>query len=318
MNKLLNLIKNSKSIVILPHDNMDGDAFCSCHSLKILIESFGVKCTVLGEAECIKSLEFLREKCEVFAEDKEYDFDTAIAVDCADNLRFQSRKTVFDNAEHKAVIDHHKTNKGFGDINIINPDAAAACEVIYALYKEWGVEIGERAANLIYCGIVTDTGGFRYSNTTATTLSIAAELLKIGVDTEKINTNIFESKSFAQMSVEAETFKKARFYHGGKTAIAQISAKLQEETGATDEDMNNLSSMLRCIEGVEVSATIKEKDGKQKISMRSKETVDVSEICSHFGGGGHSRAAGATSEMAPSETEEKLVKLIGEQYERRD
>lgn len=316
MNKLLDLIKKSENIVLLPHDNMDGDAFCSCHALKKLIEYFGVKCTVLGECECIKTLEFLGEKCEVFSENEEYSFEMAIAVDCADEFRFEKRKSIFDSAKKKAVIDHHKTNKGFGDINIINSDAAAACEIVYTIFKTAGVPFDEKTANLIYCGLVTDTGGFRFTNTTADTLLAAAELMKEGVDTEAINTNIFESKSFAQMAIEAETFQNANFYHGGKTAISYISKEMQEKYKVSDDEMNNLSSILRCIEGVVVSATLKERDGKLKISMRSKDTVDVSEICSHFGGGGHSRAAGATSELSPDDTEKKLAQLIGEVYER--
>jgi len=316
MNKLLELIKKSENIVLLPHDNMDGDAFCSCQALKILIEHFGVKCTVLAEEECIKTLRFLGEKCLAFSEDCEYSFDAAIAVDCADKGRFEKRKSVFENAKYKAVIDHHKTNMGFGDVDVINPDAAASCEIIFTLFKEYGVEITEKAANLIYCGMVTDTGGFRFTNTTADTLMAAAQLLKIGVDTEAINTNIFESKSFAQMGIEAETFQNANFYHGGKTAISFISKEMQEKYKVSDDEMNNLSSILRCIEGVKVSATLKERDGKIKISMRSKDTVDVSEICSNFGGGGHARAAGATSLLSPQDTEKKLEALIGEVYER--
>ena len=294
MNNLLEMIKSGEKIVILPHDNIDGDAFCSAHALKMLIKSLGKEAVVLAESESARQLEFLGLSCKVYESGEKYDFDTAVAIDCADKERLGQRGAVFDAALKKAVIDHHKTNKGYGDINLIYPDAAT----------------------LLYCGIVTDTGGFRYSNTTPETLLAAAHLLKCGADAEKIMTNIFETKPRAQFSVEAEAFRQTAFYHDGKTAICKISQKMQESFGASDDDLSNISSQLRCIEGVLVSATIKEKDDCQRISLRSKDLVDVAEICAHFGGGGHMRAAGATSSLSAEETENELVRLIGESYER--
>ena len=316
MNNLLEMIKSGEKIVILPHDNIDGDAFCSAHALKMLIKSLGKEAVVLAESESARQLEFLGLSCKVYESGEKYDFDTAVAIDCADKERLGQRGAVFDAALKKAVIDHHKTNKGYGDINLIYPDAAAACQVVYNLFDEWKGEFSPDAATLLYCGIVTDTGGFRYSNTTPETLLAAAHLLKCGADAEKIMTHIFETKPRAQFSVEAEAFRQTAFYHDGKTAICKISQKMQESFGASDDDLSNISSQLRCIEGVLVSATIKEKDDCQRISLRSKDLVDVAEICAHFGGGGHMRAAGATSSLSAEETENELVRLIGESYER--
>ncbi len=316
MNNILDLIKNGERIVILPHDNIDGDAFCSAHALKFFVESFGKSATVLSENKSARGLDFMAFECEVFESGKEYSFDTAIAIDCADIERLGERKSVFEGARHKGVIDHHKTNKGYGEINLVCPDASAACEVMYNLFTKFDVPLRKDVATLIYCGIVTDTGGFRYSNTTPETLMAAAHLLKMGADAESIMTNIFEKKPRSQFSVEAEAFKNTKFFHDGKTAICVITKEMQEKFGASDEDLSNISSQLRCIEGVIVSATIKEKDGAFRLSLRSKDFVDVAEICGHFGGGGHIRAAGATSSLGAEETKKELIRLIGESYER--
>ena len=316
MQNLRKLIEEAENIILLPHDNIDGDSFCSCQAFKMMLESMGKKCSVVAEVPCIKKLEFLGLSCTAFERGKHLGADLAIAVDCADEKRFGERSEIFNGAKKNAVLDHHKTNRGFGMVNVINPDAAAACEIVFELYKEWQVEILPEAAKCIYCGIVTDTGGFRFSNTTAKTLEIAASLLKLGVDAEKINQNIFETKSFGQLKIEALAIEKTKFFHGGRTALCYISKEMQEQAGATDDDMSNVSSVLRCIEGVEVSAVIKEKGDEIRVSMRSKEYADVSEICAHLGGGGHSRAAGATLCCSGDEAVETLAKLIGEHYER--
>lgn len=316
MNNILDLIKNGERIVILPHDNIDGDAFCSAHALKILIENFGKSAVVLSESKVARGLDFMPFECEIIECGKEYGFDTAIAIDCADIERLGERKSVFEGAKHKGVIDHHKTNKGYGDVNLVCPEASAACEVMYNLFTNFDIPLMKDAATLIYCGIVTDTGGFRYSNTTPETLMAAANLLKMGANAESVMTNIFEKKPRSQFSIEAEAFKNTKFFHDGKTAICVITKEMQEKFGASDEDLSNISSQLRCIEGVIVSATIKEKDGVFRLSLRSKDFVDVAEICGHFGGGGHIRAAGATSPLELNETEKELIRLIGESYER--
>lgn len=316
MQSLLDSIKKAESVILLPHDNIDGDAFCSCQALKMMLEDMGKSCRVVAEVSCIKRLEFLELLCEEYKEGENYDADLVIAVDCADNKRFGERGTIFESATSTAVLDHHKSNRGFGQVNVIVPEAAAACQVVFDLYKAAGIEISPKAAECIFCGIVTDTGGFRYSNTNAKTLETAAQLLKIGVDSEKINLNIFESKSFAQLAIEAAAIENTRFFHGGKTAICFISRQMQENIGASDDDMSNISSILRCIEGVEVSAVIKEKDEALRASLRSKEVADVSEICATFGGGGHARAAGATLEGDGNKAVETLAKVIGEHYER--
>ena len=314
MQNLLKLIENAENIILLPHDNIDGDSFCSCQAFKMMLDSMGKACRIVAEVPCIKKLEFLGLSCDVYEEG--IAADLVIAVDCADAGRMGERGKIFENAPKRAAVDHHKTNRGFGQINVINPAAAAACEIIFDLYKEWGIEISPKAAECIYCGIVTDTGGFRYSNTTAKTLEVAASLLKMGVNAEKINLNIFENRSFAQMAIEAAAVDNTRFFHGGKTALCYISKEMQEKVGASDDDMSNISSIMRSIEGVEVSAVIKEKNGELRVSMRSKEVADVAEICALLGGGGHSRAAGASLEGDAEAAIETLAKMIGEHYER--
>ena len=315
--KIYEKFRSARKIALLPHENIDGDALASCLALKNFIESVGGSAVIVVEGDIPSNLKFLDGDYIIYSPDAALpDFDTAVAVDCGNTDRFENRAYIFERAETKIVIDHHETNHGFGDLFIVSPDSAATCEIIYDFFEKFGVPISDETAKFLYTGIVTDTGCFRFSNTTPRTFQIALNLVKTGVDSAQICSNVFESKRIQQLKIEAAAIEKAVFYHSGRTVISYITQEMIDKTGATDGDMNNISSILRSIDGVSTAVALKDKNGTVKISMRSDESVNVADLCALFGGGGHACAAGATSTLGADEITAKIVPVIGELYER--
>lgn len=311
--KITEIIKHAGKTAIFPHTNPDSDALGSCLALKKLVEFYGFSCTIFAEEEIPVRLGFLGGDFKIFNGESEK-FDTAIAVDCGDEGRIQSRLPLFSSAGMRLNIDHHITNTNYGDINFVVPEAAATAEIVFDLYKECCVPIDKEAANSLYAAISGDTGGFRFQNTTEKTHLIAAELIKSGAETARISTELFERKSMGKIKLESAAINEMRLFHGGRTVICPITATLMEKLGATDEETDSISGILRGIDNVDAAVTLKEKNGVIKASMRTEEAVDAAKICAMLGGGGHARAAGATMEGTMEECINRIVTLIGESY----
>lgn len=318
LNTIIREFENVKTCALLTHINMDGDTLCSCLALKEFFKMRGVVADVLVEDEVPNNLKFLDGDIKTFVKEQNYpQYDLAIAVDCGSQDRLGEREEIFTTAKKSMVIDHHVSNKGFGDFCYVEPDASAVCEIIYKLFIIMEIPRIKYLSRLLFVGILTDTGGFRYSNTTPKTMRVAADLLTMGIDNALICSKVFDTKTLSELKIEALAVDKTEFYHQGKTAIAYITKELIDETGTSESEMSTLSSVLRSIEGVNTSAVLKDHNGALKVSMRSKDIVDVAEICAEIGGGGHARAAGATiNDMSAEDVITFLTKRIGEAYER--
>ena len=314
MKSLLAALKKAENAVILPHKSADGDAISASLALGMLLKRWGIPFVICPEEPVRGVLAFLGGAFSLSGDEKPA-YHTAIAVDCGDSLRLGDRLPLFEGAKVKLVIDHHKTNEGFGDIAVIDPKAAATAEIIAELYSLAEEPFGE-AATPLYTGLVTDTGGFRFSNTTPKTLRTAAKLIEEGADSAKICLEIFEQNPLEKIRLEAAVMHDMTICHEGKTAVATVTEALLSETGASDEDTSHISGLLRGIRGVETGVLLREKDGQIKISMRTNTCFDAAAFCKTLGGGGHARAAGATVEGSLSEWKEKIIKLIGEAYGR--
>jgi len=314
MRALLDVLKKAENAVILPHKSADGDAIASSLALGTLLESFGVPYTIYTEEPVREDLAFLGGCFSEMAEAVPA-VDTAIAIDCGDIFRLGMRTPIFENARTRVVIDHHVTNEGFGDVDFIDPEASSATEIVAKLFALAGVPF-DKAATPLYTGIVTDTGGFRFSNTTAETHRIAAQLLEAGAESAMVCQQVFEQNSLAKMRLEAAVIGDMTITHDGKTAVGLVSEALLSKTGASDEDTSNLSGVLRAVKGVEAGVLLREKDGQIKLSMRTNAFLDAAAICKALGGGGHARAAGATMDGTLSEWKEKMISIIGEAYGR--
>ncbi len=314
MKALIDALKNAKQVAILPHVSADGDAIGSAMGLAIFLEGLGISSHIYTEEKVKGELSFLGGQFSVLPE--AFSPDTAVAIDCGDALRLGTRAPIFETAKTQIVIDHHGSNDGFGHVCFVESDAAATAEIVTRLFLEAGVPL-TKAATPLYTGIVTDTGGFRFSNTTGKTHTLAAALLEAGADSARVCREIFDTVPLARLRLEAKIIETMSIVNGGRTAIATLPASLLEEIGAKDEDAGNLSGILRTVEGVEAGVLLREKeDGSIKLSMRTNTFLDAAAFCKALGGGGHARAAGATLSGSLEAWKEKIIESLEEAYGR--
>lgn len=291
---VIDTIQKAKNIAIFPHINMDGDALGSVLALFNVLKNKGYQVSLYVEEEIPTNLSFLPRADEVilYKDEIKKQYDLAIALDTADLGRLGKRVKTFNEANCTINIDHHPTNTNYATYNLVVSEAAACGEIMYDVINMMDA-LNQDIASCLYTAIAADTGGFRFSNTKAITHKKAANLIELGADCAKISRHLFEDVSINKLKITSYIIQNTNLYNDGKIAITQLTRDVQKKYGATDEDINGFSNLGRSIRGVEVAIYLREKnDGKLKISMRSKNNVDVSEIATRFGGGGHKRAAG--------------------------
>lgn len=299
-------IKQNNTFAIFPHVSPDSDALGSCYAMKQIIEKMGKSAVVYVQEPIGKYLYYLGQNCEVFSGAKR--IDVCIVIDCADINRLGERKAFFDTSDISINIDHHYTNTNFCDINLVCPEASSAGEICYDIIKELGETIDYKTANFLYSAICSDTGGFKYSNTSPYTMHIAAELIEKGADTARINKAIFDTESYDQIRLKGELSQSIRLYYDGKIGVVAVSKAQCKKYGVDMNDIDNIVDIVRRIEGVETAISLKESDNNiTKVSLRANEYCDVSKIAMHFGGGGHVKAAGATINDSIKKAEKAVV-----------
>ena len=192
------------------------------------------------------------------------------------------------------AVDHHGSNS-LACPKLVEADKAACGEIVYAVLTELGVTVTKQIAECLYTAISTDTGCFKFSNTTANTHRTAAALIAAGADVYPINKLFFDTKSFARLRLEAKLTDTMEFYAGGAVGVCMMPKSLLAEFTVTEDDLDSISGFARSIEGVRIGVMIREvEDGLGKISLRTEAPYDASAICQRLGGGGHAAAAGAS------------------------
>jgi len=209
------------------------------------------------------------------------------------------------------MIDHHESGVPYAD-HLILPHAAASGEIVLSLIRASGVSVALRTYELLYAAISSDTGCFRYSNTTPDTHRSAAMLLEMGIDTAEINRQLFEAKSFDMLRAERAGFDRLHLYCDGRVGIITFPLALRESLGVKDEHLATLIDVARAVRGVEVAVSLRETSQGSPIraSFRSNIDFDVAAVAAKFGGGGHLRAAGASIGVSSVEEAEELVRLV--------
>jgi phosphoesterase RecJ-like protein len=234
-----------------------------------------------------------------------------VTVDVADIDRICDMKVLFDKAKTTINIDHHKTNNNFADYNYVVPEASSTGEVLFNMFKNSGWEIDKETAECLYTAILTDTGGFRFDNTTEDVLSAAANLVKLGANPSQIFANCYEFKSKNFVMFQNYCVGKAVFTEDDKIAYTTVYKRDLEKFNGKDDFTEGLAEQLRAIDTTDLAFVVKEVEPNKvcKISMRSKK-YDVSKICSAFGGGGHARAAGCTIKSSVDNAVSKILDEI--------
>lgn len=301
-------LKNAKTIVVLTHESPDGDAISSSLSVFHALQQYGKNVDVVIP-EHAKDFDFLPGADQILNNGKEEQYDLAISVDCTDLKRLAGGKEFFETAKKTVEIDHHSVNAMFADYNYVDPVSPSCCQVLIAMFEYYGVEITKEIANCILTGMITDTGGFQWGGVTPETFEFAAELIRKGAKIKEICRKALRNKTKAHCKLERLVYDRLEFYEDDKIAISYITIEDNQNTGAKLGDEEGLTEMLRDIEGVEVAVLLKEKEGKNgyKASLRSHETINVSEICLLLGGGGHPGAAGC---FIPGTLEQAKTKIL--------
>lgn len=305
-----------ENVVILPHMFPDGDTIGSALAALHLVESFHKKGYIVLNDDIPSTLSFLMSDKFPVYNGNSFTLDTidvCIAVDCGETKLFEDRKGLFERAAKTICIDHHRTNSYYADINLVDEGASSTGEMMFHVLKKLEVPIDPLTAQAIYAAICTDTGGFRYSNTTSVTFQAAAELMATGFDFNALNVHIFQNKPFDKVRLLNRVFETLVRYHGGKTAVVKLTQALIDELSLNEYDTDGIVEFVRDISGIEVVVFIREYEKDTfKISMRSKNNVDVSQVALAFNGGGHVKAAGFKAKGNLMEIETRLLKAIEE------
>lgn len=273
-------------------------------------ENFKKKCDTLLVSNLPKIYEFLPEVKDsktIDTIDKSREYDLVINVDVAAIDRIADGQILFDKAKYTVNIDHHKTNNAYADLNIINPDASSTGEILYGIMKQLGWEISYETAVCLYTAILTDTGSFRFNNTTAKALDAASELVKIGVKPPEIYKYCYESNPKSLVLLQAYCVEKAVFSEDNKIVYTTVYKKDIEKFCAGEDCTEGLTEKLRAIATTEVAFVVKQSGHNiSKVSMRSN-GIDVAAVCAVFGGGGHALAAGCVVKASVEETVRKIL-----------
>ena len=301
------MLREMDDIVILTHQNPDGDTLGSAFALYYTLTAHGKRVKVINEKPIPKKYAFMYDGYT----HSDFEEKCVVAVDIASTSLFgKGLERYADKVD--LCIDHHKSNTLYAKNTLLLSNVAAACEIVYDVILEMDGNISHKALLCVYTGVSTDCGCFKYSNTTVKAHEIAALAIDKKIDVYRINQLMFECKSRAQLEIEREALSGLEFYHGGKCAVIVVPYSLLVKTGAEESDLDALPSMTRQIQGVDVGVVIKERNaGEMKISLRTGKTPDASAICSEFGGGGHAGAAGCTIYGDLNKAKTLILEAIG-------
>ncbi|MBR2672650.1 MAG: DHH family phosphoesterase [Oscillospiraceae bacterium] len=289
--KTCELLTKSGSLAILTHKNPDGDTLGTAYALWHTLGRLGIRSKVISAREFPKRYSVIKEYYDLNA-DEDFTPDAVVSVDCAGiSLLPQEAEPYRDNV--LLAIDHHGTHKDFAEYLLLDAGRESCAGVLSGIIDELGVEWDDYTAKCLYTGLSTDTGCFRYTNTTAESLELAARLYRYNIDAARLNYLYFEEKSLSHLELEREALSEMELYLGGTIALMVLTKDMLARAGAKLNDIEGITPIPRQIEGVKVGITLRELDsGNWKGSLRTMGEPDAAEICRKLGGGGHPGAAG--------------------------
>lgn len=316
--KTAGALRKYKRFLVTAHTNLEGDALGSELAFGILARKLGKEAVIVNQDGIPYGYGFLPGINQVrsyAAVKKGLSFDCFAVLDCSDIYRTGEVYRLRTDDTPVVNIDHHVSNKRFGDINWVEPHAASCCAMIYELYKEMRVPLDKESAVCVYTGVMTDTGSFRYSNTDRRSHEIAADLLRYDIDAAQVYRAIYGSIPYADMRVLTRILPMMRREAGGRIVWFQIPRRLLAGRRLSFDLAESILSFARSIRGVEVAALFKEiPDSRDeiRINLRSQGAPDMNAVASAFGGGGHRTASGATVHGKLDEVRRRVLKRIKE------
>jgi len=307
-------IRERDDFLVVSHVQPDGDAISSTVAIGWLLAKLGKAYMMLNEGPVPSRLHYLWNSSAIVTalnNEPERKFQNVICVDCADFARVGKAAQWFAAEPQLLNIDHHPTNNGYGSVNLLKFHAAATAEIIFELVEEMEMAIDRDFATAIYTGLLTDTGGFRYANTSPEVMAMTSRLLEAGAPGPELAELLLERMTMGQMRMIQRGLARLAFSPDQRIGWLWVTSEDLADTGATNEDLEGLVNYPRNIEGVEVGILFKE-NGEQsvKVSMRSAGAVNVAAIAQQFGGGGHVRAAGCRLTVPLAEAIDGVVSAV--------
>lgn len=315
MTKLETMIDQAGKIVILGHVNPDGDCVGSCLAVYNYIKEWdSTKAVTVRLERAPSKFSYLSGFDAIETEAGEEAYDLCICLDSSDEERLGDFKSCFDRSAKTICIDHHITNRGYAQENVIDGHASSACEVVSGQLDE--SRISKHVAECIYTGIIHDTGVFKYSNTSRKTMEIAGKMMEKGIDFGTIIDGSFYKKTYMQSQILGRALLESITFLDGRCIFSVVRKKDMDFYGVDKSDLDGIVDQLRVIDGIECAIFLYETGIHQfKVSLRSNSIVDVSRIAAYFGGGGHVRAAGCTMSGSVHDVVNNLSAHIAEQLE---
>lgn len=309
LDNILEEINKAETIVILTHENPDGDAIGSSLAMYHALKAYGKNPDLIipehpKTFNCLPGIEEIKTESDI------EHYDLAISLDCATIKMLNGFVNYFENAKVKVCIDHHGTNTMFGDYNYVNPATPACAQILLVILEYFGIEITKEIGTCILAGIITDTGGFKYQGVTAETFEFVAWLLNKGVNVSKLYRQVLEVQTKANFKLHRIANNRLELLENGKVAYTYITKEDEEAVHAESGDHEGIVDVGRGLEGVEVSIFLRETNKGIRVSLRSNDYINVSDACLVFGGGGHPRAAGCTIPGTIEQVKEKVLKEV--------
>lgn len=302
-------LRERDGFLVLTHKRPDGDAIGSACGLVHALRQLGKTAYIYPNPEITpRYVPF----AAAYLAPQGYVAETVLSVDMASPGMFPKGADEYRDRVALA-IDHHGSHEAYADNLYLEGESASCGELVYLVVTAMGCALDKELADLLYVAVSTDTGCFRQANATARSLEVGAKLIYAGADNVALNRMLFEVKSRARVAVEAAIMGSLHLSSGGKVAVAKLTLADLERTGATEDDMDNISSIVQQVEGIVCGALVREKADGCKVSVRSSGGFNASRMCACFGGGGHAGAAGCEISAAPDVAAEMIEKAAAEE-----
>ena len=312
--EVFELINNNQNFLIVSHKNPDGDSIGSEIALALALMKLKKTVYIYNSNTPPDRYSKFPKASLIKTEKKNFKEDVTIFVDCAEVNRIGEIKDNIDFSKPSINIDHHIGNTKFGTVNLIKPDYSSTAEIIYKLIKN-EIPMDKEIATYLYIGILTDTGAFRYPNTTSHSLRVASELVAYGVTASQVSEFIWFTDPEARIKLLGDVLRTMNLYD--KISIMYVTKEMLEKHRAKEEDTEEFIDYGLSIKGIETAAIIKEREnGILKVSLRSKNNVPVRELAAKYGGGGHRTASGFTVKKEIEPFKKELKKELEELVEK--
>ncbi|HZS14297.1 MAG TPA: DHH family phosphoesterase [Candidatus Dormibacteraeota bacterium] len=305
------LLDRSRHVVCLAHKDADADSLGSALAFALSLRAQGKTVHPVVPAPWPFLLSYLPGFDTL--EESPAEYDCVLTFDCATTHRFGDKRPMLESGVPVVNVDHHVSNDGYGAINLIEPEASATGQVVYRLLRKLDMPVTPQVADNLYAALFTDTGGFRHENTTEAALRLGAELVHLGADPAFIALKSYKSRPVPMLKLEGLAVAALRTDCDGTLVWSQVTQEMLETSGATMVESEGVIDQLQSIDTMKIAVLFKQMSPElTKISVRTRDEIDATDLCIPFGGGGHHRAAGAELPMSLEKAQATVLPMARE------